>query len=169
MGKKEEKVQNKFEGKAQKIKEKYLFAKINEGSMDELISSIKHYIKEIKDKDAQIATLERELASKQKYIERLKEKLDAIHNDPDNLDLFKGYKERWTYVEKICFVLERSKKPLSAGDIVELILKLEPVLAKRLANPYNSITRSIYIAEKLGRIERGDTLGNYGSIYSLRI
>lgn len=166
MDKKEEKPKNKFEGKAQKLKEKYLFTKMN-GSVEELTANIKHYIKQIKANQAQIVLLERELANKNIQIENLKEKLKTGISEPKNLDKYKDYKQRWTYVEKICYILEHNKKALSAADIVEIIVSKEPILNKRLANPYNSITRSIYAAEKLGRIKRTDKNGGYGFTYCL--
>ncbi len=163
-----EQLDKKYAGKAKQISEKYQFKKYENYSKAEFIALIKELVTELKAKEKIIATYEYDFEKKEAENLELKKKLNSFYNEEDNLEKFKGYKFYWTYIDKICFVLERNKKPMTSKMIVELIQKLEPELTKKLADPFNSISKAIYTGIKLERIVKTNKIGNYGFTYLLK-
>jgi hypothetical protein len=163
----EEESNRKYAGKAKYISEKYQFKKFEDYSKFQFIALIKELVSELKSKEKIIATNERDIEKMAKDIVSYKKKLQVFYNDDDGIEKFVGYNNEWTYIDKICFVIERYGKPITGKKIVELILKIEPQLAEKIADPYNSITKAIYVGIKLERIRKHNKTGNNGYNYAL--
>lgn len=157
----------KYEGKAKHISEKYKFLKFETYTKEKLMSLLKELVSELKGKEKVIDSFELEFEKKDKEIEHLKKKLSVFYNQSDSLEKYVGYDPNWLYVDKICFVIGRTKKPLNSHQIVDLLIKIEPSLKLRLLDPFNSITKSIYNAVKLNRLLKYQKTGNYGFTYIL--
>ena len=100
-------------------------------------------------------------------INTLIEKLCVFDGTNDSLQKFVGYQKDWLYIDKITFVIERSNKPLTSHQIVDLLIQLEPTLKQRLLNPFKSITKAIYKGIQLNRLVRHYKTGNFGWTYIL--
>lgn len=165
--KKEDKV--KKEAAVKRIQGKYSAKKSKQlytGNPNAVITDL---LKQIAIKDKAIAHLEAECdrlkAENRNLKATKKEESKKDTNDP--AIRFKGYSTDWPYLEKVCFVIEKSKESLTVEGIVELILLLEPGLKKRLLDPYKSITQAVYQGVKLERLIKGRKNGNYGHTYFL--
>lgn len=156
-----------YRGTAKSISEKQNHRLFESYSPRELISYIKELTKDLKFKSKEIALLEKEIEKQKNVITKLENELAVFYNSSDNLDKFRGYDPEWLYIDKICFVIERSRKPLNSQQIVDLLLKIEPELALRLLDPYNSITKAIYNAVKVNRLVKYKKTGNFGITYIL--
>ena len=134
---------------------------------NELITKIKELVKLQEQNEKHIAKQENHLENKETIIVSLNEKLSVFHGTNDTLQKFAGYNQEWLYIDKIIFVIERSNKPLNSHQIVNILLLIEPTLKQRLINPFNSITKSIYVGVKLNRLVRHQKTGNFGWTYIL--
>lgn len=157
----------KYEGKAKHISEKYKFSRFETQSNAELTRLVKELVSELKQNEKIVASLEKSLENKDSEIERLKNKLSVFYGNSDSVEKYIGYDHNWLYVDKICFIIERTRKPINSHQIVELMIKMEPDLKMRLINPFNSITKSLYNAIKLKRLFRYNKTGNFGYTYIL--
>lgn len=156
-----------YGGTAKSISEKQNHRLLESYSPRELISYIKELAKDLKSKSKEIALLEKEIEKHKNVITKLENELAVFYDSSDNLDKFRGYDPEWLYVDKICFVIDRSRKPLNSQQIVDLLLKIEPELTLRLLDPYNSITKAIYNAVKVNRLVKYKKTGNFGVTYIL--
>ncbi len=157
----------KYAGKAQYINEKYQLKKYENFTKPQFIALIKELVNELKGCEKEINTFEQEAEKNQTEILNLKKKLSLFYGEDDVLEKYVGYNPEWTYIDKICFVMERHQKPITGKKIVELILRIEPQLHKKLVDPYNSITKAIYLGIKLNRITKHYKTGNNGYSYIL--
>ncbi|MDI9340952.1 MAG: hypothetical protein QM534_10330 [Sediminibacterium sp.] len=157
----------KYAGKAQYINEKYQLKKYEDFTKPQFIALIKELVNELKGYEKAINTFERGAEKNQTEILNLKKKLSLFYGTDDVLEKYVGYNPEWTYIDKICFVMERHQNPITGKKIVELLLKIEPQLNKKLADPYNSITKAIYLGIKLNRITKHNKTGNNGYSYIL--
>lgn len=157
----------KIKAAADKIKLKYKAKQLNALNSDDPEEFIKELLEQIKIKDKAIAYLEASDLKKDAEILRL----NAIINDltkeksDDPTVTYKGYSEEWAYIEKVCFIVERSKQALTAREIIDEILVLEPKLKKRLNDPYNSFTQAIHHGVKLERLIKWRKKGTHGHTY----
>lgn len=156
-----------YGGTAKSVSEKQNYRLFESYSPRELISYIKELTKNLKSKSKEISLLEKEIEKQKNVITKLENELAVFYDSSDNLEKFRGYDPKWLYVDKICFVIERSRKPLNSQQIVDLMLKIEPELALRLLDPYNSITKAIYNAIKVNRLVKYKKTGNFGITYIL--
>lgn len=159
--------EHKNKGKAQSIAEKYKFLTLQNLTKVELIAKVKELYNLQIQNEKYIAKQERQLENKEIKINALTEKLSVFYGTNDDLQKFAGYNINWLYIDKITFVIERSNKPLTSHQIVDVLIQLEPTLKQRLLDPYNSITKSIYNALKLNRLSRHFKTGNFGYTYIL--
>jgi hypothetical protein len=157
----------KYAGKAKYISEKYLYKEYEGYTKPEFIGLIKEMVSQMKGKEKVIASYERENEKLRTEIESLKKQLNVFYGIDDVIEKYVGYNSEWTYIDKICFVMERYQKPITGKKIVELLLKIEPQLNKKLADPYNSITKAIYVGIKLNRIIKHTKTGNHGYAFIL--
>lgn len=158
---------SKYEGKAKSIVEKYSFLKFANYTKEELLSLLKELVGELKGQEKANDAFERDLKKKDLEIEKLKSKLAVFYDQSESLEKYIGYDPNWLYIDKVCFVIERSRKPLNSHQIVDLLIKIEPDLKMRLLDPFNSITKSIYNAVKLNRLFKYQKTGNFGFTYVL--
>ena len=156
-----------YTGTTKFISENQNFRVFESYSHKELVSYIEELTKELKKKSKEIVFLEREIEKHKHLTTKLEGELAVFYNSSDSLEKFRGYEPDWLYIDKICFVIERSRKPLNSRQIVGLMLKIEPELALRLLNPYNSITKAIYNAVKVNRLVKYSKTGNFGITYIL--
>jgi len=159
--------EHKNKGKAQSIAEKYKFLALQNFTKEELISKIKELYNLQLQNEKYIAKQERQLENKETKINILTGKLSLFNGTNDSLQKFVGYHKDWLYIDKICFVIERSNKPLTSRQIVDVLIQLEPTLKQRLLNPFKSITKSIYKGLELNRLIRNCKTGNFGWTYVL--
>ena len=157
----------KYQGKAQRISTKYKFSKFETYTNGELLALLRELVNELKANEKTIEANELLMQKKDDELQRLKKKIDLFYNHSYSEIKYTGYDPAWLYIDKICFVIERTKKPLNSNQIVELLIKIEPDLSQRLSDPFNSITKSIYNAVKLSRLLRHQKTGNYGYTYIL--
>lgn len=157
----------KYDGKAKSIVEKYNFLKFESYNQKELMSVLKELVNELKGNEKAIDSFQRKIENKDKEIEQLKSKLALFYNQSESLEKYVGYDSNWLYIDKVCFVIERSRKPLNSHQIVDLMLRIEPELKMKLRDPFNSITKSIYSAVKLNRLLKYQKTGNFGFTYIL--
>jgi hypothetical protein len=156
---------NKVKTKA--IVEKYKFSALQSLTREELLTKYKELHNLQLQKEKHIAKQERLLENRETEIKNLTEKLAVFHGTNDRLQKFVGYDAEWSYIDKITFVLERSNKPLTSHQIVDLLLQLEPILKQRLLNPFKSVTQVIYAGLKLNSFIRHHKTGHYGWTYIL--
>lgn len=156
---------HKNKGKAQSIAEKYKFSALQNYTKEELISKVKELYNLQLQNEKYIAKQERQLENKEIKINTLTEKLSVFDGTNDSLQKFIGYHNDWLYIDKITFVIERSNKPLTSHQIVDILIQLEPTLKQRLLNPFKSITKAIYKGIQLKRLVRHNKTGNFGWTY----
>jgi uncharacterized protein HemX len=159
--------EHKNKGKAHSIVEKYKFSGLQNCTKEELISKIKELYNLQLQNEKYIAKQERQLENKETKINTLTEKLSVFDGTNDSLQKFVGYNKDWLYIDKITFVIERSNKPLTSHQIVDVLIQLEPTLKQRLLDPFKSITKAIYKGLQLNRIVRHYKTGNFGWTYVL--
>lgn len=121
----------------------------------------------LKAKDATIEYLREDLKQAfgkiyllEKEAEALKEKLYALQNPED------GYRQEWTWVRKIVFVLEQAGRPMRSPEIIEALAKRE----EHLRNHWNQakyFSAFLDMALKAGRIKREKRKGERGFYYYL--
>jgi hypothetical protein len=157
----------KNKGKAQSITDKYKFLALQNLTKDELISKVKELYNLQLQNEKYIAKQDRLLENKEIKINTLTEKLSVFNGTNDGLQKFVGYNKDWLYIDKICFVIERSNKPLTSHQIVDVLIQLEPTLKQRLLDPFKSITKAIYNGLQLSRLIRHYKTGNFGWTYVL--
>ena len=134
---------------------------------EELITKVKELYNLQLQNEKYIAKQERQLENKEIKINTLTEKLSVFDGTNDSLQKFVGYHNDWLYIDKITFVIERSNKPLTSHQIVDVLIQLEPTLKQRLLNPFKSITKAIYKGIQLNRLVRHYKTGNFGWTYIL--
>lgn len=88
----------------------------------------------------------------------LKEKLQQYENPDD------GYRQDWTWVAKIVFILEKAAKPLATKEIIELLEKREPML-KTHHDKGKFFSAFLNLAIKHQRIKREKRKGERGYYY----
>ena len=159
--------EHKNKGKSQSIAEKYKFLALQNFTKEELITKVKELYNLQLQNEKYIAKQERQLENKEIKINTLIEKLCVFDGTNDSLQKFVGYQKDWLYIDKITFVIERSNKPLTSHQIVDLLIQLEPTLKQRLLNPFKSITKAIYKGIQLNRLVRHYKTGNFGWTYIL--
>lgn len=159
--------EHKNKGKAHFIAEKYKFLALQNLTKDELITKVKELYNLQLQNEKYIAKQESQLKNKETTINTLTEKLAVFNGTNDSLQKFVGYNKDWLYIDKITFVIERSNKPLTSHQIVDVLMQLEPTLKQRLINPFKSITKAIYNAIKVNRLSRHIKTGNFGYTYIL--
>lgn len=159
--------EHKNKGKAQSIVEKYKFSALQNYTKEELISKVKELYNLQLQNETYIAKQERQLENKETKINTLTEKLSIFYGTNDSLLKFAGYNKDWRYIDKITFVIERSNKPLTSHQIVDILIQLEPTLKQRLISPFKSITKAIYKGIQLNRLVRHYKTGNFGWTYVL--
>lgn len=159
--------EHKNKGKAQSIAEKYKFSALQNFTKEELIKKVKELYDLQLQNEKYIAKQDRLLEIKETKINTLTEKLSIFNGTNDSLQKFVGYKHEWLYIDKICFVIERSNKPLTSHQIVDVLIQLEPALKQRLLNPFKSISKAIYKGLQLNRLLRHYKTGNFGWTYVL--
>lgn len=157
----------KYEGRAKSIVEKYNFLKFESYNQKELMSVLKELVNELKGNEKAIDSFQRKIEEREKEIAQLKSKLSLFYNQSESLEKYVGYDSSWLYIDKVCFVIERTRKPLNSHQIVDLIIRIEPELKMKLRDPFNSITKSIYSAVKLNRLLKFQKTGNFGFTYIL--
>lgn len=159
----------KVKAAADKIKAIYKAKQINALNSGDVNAYISELLEQIRIKDKANAYLEEENAQLREENQKLKAKRNDDKEDKkdanDPLRKFKGYSTDWPYIEKVCFIVEKSKKPLTVQMIVNTALLLEPKLNKRLADPYKSISQAIFQGVKLERLIKGRKTGNHGHTY----
>lgn len=160
-----DKTQKVYAGTAKSISEKRNYRLFESYSLEELISYIKELTKELKTKSKEIDFLQGEIEKQKNLTTKLENQLAVFYDSSENLEKFRGYNPNWLYIDKICFIIERSRKPLSSRQIVDLLKKIEPEIALRLLDPFNSITKAIYNAVKLNRLIKHHKTGNFGYTY----
>ena len=158
---------HKNKGKAQSIAEKYKFSALQNYTKEELIGKVKELYNLQLQNETYIAKQERQLENKEAKINTLTEKLSIFYGTNDSLQKFVGYHNNWLYIDKIAFVIERSNKPLTSHQIVDILIQLEPTLKQRLLNSFKSITKAIYKGIRLNRLARHNKTGNFGWTYVL--
>lgn len=159
--------ESKYKGKADSIASKYKYLKFHTYSQKELIILIKELVDLQEKNEKLILKLERQLEDhKNKSIE-LSEELAFFNSDSEDLKKYIGYNVDWLYIDKIVFVIERTRKPLTSHQIVNKLIEIEPTLKQKLLDPFNSITKSIYSGIKLNRLIRYFKTGNFGYTYIL--
>jgi hypothetical protein len=159
--------EHKNKGKSHSIAEKYKFLALQNFTKEQLITKVKELYNLQLQNEKYIAKQERQLENKEIKINTLTEKLSVFDGTNDSLQKFVGYHNDWLYIDKITFVIERSNKPLTSHQIVDILIKLEPTLKQRLLNPFKSITKAIYKGIQLNRLVRHNKTGNFGWTYVL--
>ena len=160
--------EHKNKGKAQSIAEKYKFLALQNFTKEELIIKVKELYNLQLQNEKYIAKQERQLENNETKINTLAEKLSVFNGTNGSLQKFVGYNKDWLYIDKITFVIERSNKPLTSHQIVDVLIQLEPTLKQRLLNPFKSITKAIYKGIQLNRLVRHYKTGNFGWTYILQ-
>lgn len=155
----------KHQGKAQRISDKYRFSKFESYTHAELLNVLRGLYRDLRTNEKIIEANELLMQKKDVEIELLKKKLDVFYNPTFSVTKYTGYNPDWLYIDKVCFVIQRTRKPLNSHQIVELLIKIEPSLSQRLSDPFNSISKSIYNAAKLNRLFRYQKTGNFGYTY----
>ncbi len=153
--------------KAKVISEKYKFSHLETFTKVQLISKIKEFYNSYLQLEKKEAKYERLIKHKDMLIANQLEKLAMYNGKSDSLQKFASYNCNWLYLDKIIFIIERSNNPLTSNQITELMIKLEPSLTQRLANPFKSITKAIYSGIKFNRLVRHTKIGNFGWTYKL--
>lgn len=159
--------ESKYKGKADSIASKYRYLKFQSYSQGELITLIKELVDLQEKNEKLIQKLERKLEDRKNKIIELSEELAFFNSDSEDLKKYIGYNVDWLYIDKIVFVIERTRKPLTSHQIVNKLIEIEPTLKQKLLNPFNSITKSIYSGVKLNRVIRHLKTGNFGYTYIL--
>ena len=159
--------EHKNKGKTSTITDKYNYLKFQGYSQKELIALIKELVELQEKNEKLILKQERQLKNKEVENIELSEQLSFFSGDSGDLKKYVGYNVNWLYIDKIVFVIERTRKPLTSHQIVDILIKIEPTLKQRLLNPFNSFTKVIYNGIKLNRLARHFKTGNFGYTYIL--
>ena len=159
--------ESKYKGNADSIASKYKYLKFQTYSQRELITLIKELVDLQQKNERLILKLERQLEDRKNKGIELSEELAFFNSDSEDLKKYIGYNIDWLYIDKIVFVIERTRKPLTSHQIVNKLIEMEPTLKQKLLDPFNSITKSIYNGVKLKRLLRHIKTGNFGYTYVL--
>lgn len=102
------------------------------------------------------------------FLKREKEK-NAKDKAKKSIQLdYEGYNKDWVMAEKIVFILKKNKQAMSAREISNELLKLEPNFNFKYDNKVKSISSFIYNTVKLGYVARVDKKIGGGFKYGLR-
>lgn len=159
--------EHKYKGKSASIADKYKFLELLSKSKEELIVLVKKLYRLQEENERHIAKQEKQLKKNEADIDSINEKLSVFYDNTENLQKYIAYKTDWLYIDKIVFVLERTRKPMTSKQITGVLLKIEPELKLRLLDPFKSITKSIYNGVKINRVLRHSKTGNFGYTYLL--
>lgn len=89
-------------------------------------------------------------------VAKLKQKLQEKAIEKSKTVSYDGYNKNWVMSKKIVFVLKQNKKPMTARDIVELLLSIEPQLNDIYKEKEKILSNYIYNAVKRGYIHSVD-------------
>lgn len=136
---------------------------------------------ELKDESYQVEYLKRKLERREKEVAGLKQKLSHLTSYATNLEEKitvletrlsaqeqpnDGYREDWTWVRKIVFVLEQIGRPMRSAEIIEELAKREEHLRTHWNQAkYFSAFLNKAVTEQ--RIQREKRKGERGFYYFL--
>ena len=139
-------------------------SKINTSSEGYKVERLKRQIKRRED---EIEALRRKVFNLTNQLDELKVKNEELTQSLKANETPKdGYRNDWTWVRKIVFVLEQSGKPLRSPEIIEELAKRE----EHLRNHWNQaqyFSAFLDMALKAERIKREKRKGERGYYYFL--
>lgn len=159
--------ESKYTSQADSIIDKYKYLKFETYSHKELIRLIKELVELQNKNEKLILKIERQLEDIKNKNTELSQEISFFNGDSENLKKYIGYNIGWLYIDKIVFIIERTRKPLTSHQIVNKLIEIEPTLPQKLLDPFNSITKAIYNGIKINRLVRHFKTGNFGYTYIL--
>lgn len=129
---------------------------------------VEYYIKIVNDHEELQEDSEKKIAEKDLLIGKLKKELENCRRKPRNR--YEGYNKRWDGVDKIKFIVERSRRALAFWEIKEILLELEPELCERWTNVDMGVSHLLFRCCDYGVLTKSKKHGNKGRyIYSISL